>query len=194
MKFLRIFSNSSYKGTQNYINSQKKYTIIRTVLFFGISLSLFIVGRITTGSSKNMLTVVAILGCLPASKSAVEMIMYLRYQSCSPEAQEKIMANIGHLTGLFDMVFTSYKKNYTIAHIVVAGKTICGYTEDEKFVERDFNQHIIDILKVDNFKDVTVKIFTDLQKYEDRLQQMQELDQDSKATLPIIDTLKSVSL
>ncbi len=194
MKLLRIFSNSSYKGTQNYINSQKKYTALRTALFFGISLSLFIVGWVNTGTRSNILTVVAILGCLPASKSAVNMIMYLRYKSCSPQAQEKITANIGHLTGLYDMVFTSYKKNYVVAHIVVAGKTICGYTEDENFLERDFNQHITDILKVDHFKDVTVKIFTDLSKYEERLQQMQELDQDSKVTLPIIDTLKSVSL
>ena len=194
MKFLRIFSNSSYKGTQNYINSQKKYTALRTALFFGISLSLFIVGWVTTGTRSNMLTIVAILGCLPASKSAVNMIMYLRYKSCSPQAEEKITANIGHLTGLYDMVFTSYKMNYVITHIVVAGKTICGYTEDENFQERDFNQHITDILKADNFKDVTVKIFTDINKYKERLQQMQELEQDSKATLPIINTLKSVSL
>lgn len=194
MKFLRIFSSSSYKGTQDYINTQKKYTILRTVLYFGISLALFIVGWLTTGTRSNLLTVVAILGCLPASKSAVNMIMYLRYKSCSPEAEEKITANIGHLAGLYDMVFTSYKKNYVVAHIVVAGKTICGYTEDENFEERDFNQHITDILKAENFKDVTVKIFTDLNKYEERLQQMQELEQDSKATLPIIDTLKSVSL
>ena len=78
MQFKRMFSTDAYKGTSGYLRTQKNYEILRTVLYFAISLSLFIAGWVTTGSRENLLTIVAVLGCLPACKSLVEMFMFLR--------------------------------------------------------------------------------------------------------------------
>ncbi len=194
MQLLRMFSTDKYKGCRNYIKTQKKYEILRTVLYFGISLSLFIAGYVATKERINLLTVVAILGCLPASKSAVGMIMYLRFQGCSQEHADKIEAHIGDLQGLFDMVFTSYDKNYVVAHITVKGNTICGYTQAEKFDEQAFYKHINDILKADNFKETSVKIFKELDKYTNRLEQLKDLQTEEENTEGILNTLKSVSL
>lgn len=194
MQFKRFFSGASYKGTQNYINTQKKYEIIRTIVYFGISLGLFAAGWITTGDRLNLLTVVAVLGCLPASKSAVQMIMYLRFQSLSESAAKEIEQHSEGLSTLYDMIFTSYEKNFNIGHITIKGNTIVGYTEDAKFDEKAFYAHIDKTLKIDNIKNASVKIFSDLKKYTDRLEQMQELDTDEALTDSIINTLKSVVL
>ena len=83
MQFKRMFSTDAYKGTSGYLRTQKNYEILRTVLYFAISLSLFIAGWVTTGSRENLLTIVAVLGCLPACKSLVEMFMFLRYKGCN---------------------------------------------------------------------------------------------------------------
>ena len=194
MQLLRIFSGTNYKGTRNYLKTQKKFEIIRTVIYFGISISLFIAGWVATKERINLLTVVAILGCLPASKSAVGMIMYLRYPGCSKESGDAIEAHMDGLNGMFDMVFTSYDKNYQVAHVTVKGNTICGYTEDKNFEEQIFNKHISAILKADNYRDTSIKIFSDLNKYLERLEQLKELDTDATHTQGIMDTLKSVSL
>jgi len=194
MQLLRMFSKEKYKGTKYYIRTQKRYEILRTVIYFAISLSLFIAGYVATKSRMNLLTVVAVLGCLPACKSAVDMIMFLRYQGCSLENVEKIEASSHGLSVLFDMVFTSYSRNYEIAHMVVKGNTVCGFTEEKEFKEQDFNKHITDILKVDGYKEVSVKVFSDKNKYLERLKQLQELDTDETYTQGIINTLKSVSL
>lgn len=194
MQLLRMFSSEKYKGSREYLNKQKKYEILRTVIYFGISLSLFIAGYIATKERINLLTVVAILGCLPASKSTVAMIMYLRYNSCSTENADLIDKHIGCLRGLYDMVFTSYEKNYQIAHMIVKGNTICGFTQDEKFDEAAFYKHIDDILKVDYYKDTSVKIFKDINKYTERMEQLKELNTEEGNTEGIINTLKSVSL
>lgn len=194
MQLLRMFSADKYKGARDYLKTQKIYEILRTVLYFGISLSLFVAGYIATGERINLLTVVAILGCLPASKSAVEMIMFLRYKSCNSENADVIEEHIGDLNGLFDMVFTSYDKTYQIAHIVVKGNTICGFTQDQKFEEQAFYKHLGDILKADNYKDTSIKVFKDLKKYTERLEQLKELETDETNTAGIINTLKSVSL
>lgn len=194
MQLVRMFSKDKYKGTKNYIKTQKTYEILRTVIYFAISISLFIAGYVATKSRMNLLTIVAVLGCLPASKSAVDMIMYLRYKGCSPENAKKIEVSAGNLSGLFDMVFTSYSRNYVIAHMVVKGNTICGFTEEKEWKEQEFNKHITDILKVDGYKEVSVKIFSDMGKYTERLNQLKELDADETNTRGIINTLKSVSL
>ena len=73
MQFKRMFTTDAYRGTCGYLRTQKIYEILRTVLYFAISLSLFIAGWVSTGSRENLLTIVAVLGCLPACKSLVEM-------------------------------------------------------------------------------------------------------------------------
>lgn len=194
MQILRMFSNEKYKGTRNYLATQKKYEIMRTILYFGVSLSLFAAGWIATKSRLNLLTIVAVLGCLPASKSAVEMIMYLRFKGCTPENADRISEHTDGLEGLFDLVFTSYHSNYPVAHITVRGNTVCGFTQDSQFPEQEFYKHIAGILRADNFKEVSVKIFTDRKKYTERLEQLKELNGEDNITQGILSTLKSVSL
>lgn len=191
---IRLISTADYKGTRDYIRTQKVYEIIRTVLYFSISLSLFAAGYITTGNRLNLLTVVAVLGCLPASKSAVNMIMFLRYKGLSQEAAERIAPCEGELTCLYDMVFTSYSKTFEVGHMAVKGNTVCGYSEKKDFPEKEFQAHLEPIMKADSHKNVTVKIFTDLEKYAERLGQLQALETELGSTEGIVQTLKSVVL
>lgn len=194
MQVKRLFSTEDAKGTRNYVNTQKKYEILRTVLYFGISLSLFAAGYIQTGSRGNLLSIVAVLGCLPASKSAVGAVMFCRFRSCPEQAALEIEQHSQGMNCLYDMVFTSYKKNYVVSHLAVCGNTVCGYSADCKFEENEFYRHIGDILKMDGHKNVTVKIFTNLSRYTERLEQMKTLDMDDRETAAVIATLKSVVL
>lgn len=194
MQLKRLFSAAAARGSRNYLNTQKKYELARTLLYFAVSLSLFLAGYIQTKERTNLLTVVAILGCLPASKSAVSAVMYFRFKSCNSRTADMIEQHSGGLSCLFDMVFTSYKKNYCVAHLAVCGNTVCGFTESESFDENEFYKHIGDILKMDGHKNVTVKIFDNLNKYTERLKQMKELETDAAKSQAIINTLKSVAL
>lgn len=191
---IRIFSTTNYKGTRNYINSQKKYEIIRTILYFGISASLFLAGYITTKTKVNVLTIVAVCGCLPASKSLVGAIMFLRYKSCSKAVCDRLDNIKNSLTELYDMVFTSYDKNFNIAHMVIAGNTVIGYTESEKYDDKAFQTHVANVLKLDGHKNASVKIFTDINKYIDRIVQLNDSEADTSNSLAIANTLKSVVL
>lgn len=195
MQLKRMFSTAGVKGKRDYLDTQKKYEIMRTTAFFAISILLFLGGYIQTGSRANLLSIVAILGCLPASKSAVGMVMFLRFGSCSAGTADEIERHSQGLCCLYDMVFTSYKKNYPVSHLAVCGNTVCGFAESgERFQENDFYRHIADILKMDGHKGVTVKIYTNLQKYTERLEQMKGLEANEAGTGAVIATLKSVAL
>lgn len=195
MKHLvRLFSTSAYKGTKNYINSQKKYEIIRTVIYFAISASLFIAGYVTTKTKMNYLTIVAVVGCLPACKSLISVIMFLRYKSASETFCNRLATQNHRFCELYDMVFTSYDKNFSVSHIIIAGNTVCGYTETNSFPEKEFQNHINSVLKMDGHKNITVKIFTDMEKYLDRIVQLNDSEIDTSNSEAIAETLKSVAL
>ena len=117
MKLRRMFTTYGVKGTENYLNSQKKYELFRTLIYFSISVSLLIAGWVQTGSRANLLSIIAILGCLPASKSAVNTIMFYRFHSASKETIDAVKPHEKGLSALYDCVFTSYKKNYVVSHL-----------------------------------------------------------------------------
>ena len=56
------------KGTPGYLDYKRKIEIIRTIIYFGIVVAVFLLGYFQTGTRLNLLTVVAVLGCLPASR------------------------------------------------------------------------------------------------------------------------------
>ena len=194
MKLSRMFFNDDYKGTRDYLRIQGYYELARTIIYFMISMALFIAGIIATGSRMNLLTIVAVLGCLPACKSDIDAFMFLRYKGCSAVHADEIDAHMEGLRGLYDRIFTSYDKNYQVAHIAVKGNTLCGYTQDANFEEQRFYEHITHILRKDGFKDVSVKIFNDIHKYTARLEQMKDLETEERNTEGILNTLNSVSL
>ena len=195
MKFSRFFSGENYKGTKNYIKTQKVYEVVRTIIYFAISFSIFFAGLLTTKTKRNLLTIVAVLGFLPASKSLVNAIMFLRYKSLSEGNAKLIEEHVGDLSAIYDCVFTSYKQNFNIGHMVIKGNTVCGFCETEKFDEKAFYEHIDQMLKNDNLKNVNVKIFTDIKKYTDRLDSMNQSEKESEnLTNSVIASLLSVVL
>ncbi len=160
------------KGTEGYLSKQKKIEILKTVICFGISLILFIIGYVTTKTKGNLLTIVAVLGCLPASKCAVNMIMHLRIRECSKEAKEQLLLHSGNLNGYFNLYFTSYSKNYPTSYLVITANSILAYCESPKVVPKDFENHIKDLLIKDGVTDITVKLYLDLPKYIARLDEL----------------------
>lgn len=199
MDIKRLFTTSHVKGTKNYLNIQKKYEIIRTVIYFAISLSLFAAGWITTGERTNLLTIVAILGCLPASKSMVQAIMFCKYKSLDENDAAEIEKHSEGLNCLYDMIFTTREKTYPVLHVTVCGNTVAGYMPvstqgKKKLSDTDCAKHLDTCLKVDNYTNVTIKIFYDMQKYTERLKQMQELSDNEKLSEGIMHTLNSISL
>lgn len=76
------------KGNFGYLAARRRWAVARTILYFAISLSLFTAGYVAAGSKENLLTIVAVLGCLPACKSLVDVIMLFRAAQCSQKVRD----------------------------------------------------------------------------------------------------------
>lgn len=189
------------KGQYGYIRQQKIWASVRTVLLYALSLSVFGIGIGTTGTKENLLTVVAILGCLPAGRSTVNMIMFLRAEGCSKEAKEAVEGNVEEFTELYDLFFTSYERNYQVSHMVVKDHIVCGYSESKKMDIQACEKHLAAHLKQGGCKGAVVKIYDDMEKYREGLRNLRAKEkaapaagEDKKLETEILENLLAIAL
>jgi len=185
------------KGTYGYPVYERRFVILRTVLYFTISLAVFLLGYFSTGKKENLLTIVAVLGLLPSSKSLVSVIMYLRIPAFQETIYQEISAKADGLSAIYSMYLTSYKLNFPISCFIVRGNNLIGYTEFPSCDAPACEEHINNMLKQNSIKDVTVKIFHDQKKFMNRLEQLRALehaDELCKKETEILELLCNISL
>jgi len=163
------------KGTAGYIKAKKKKTLLFTIFEFGVVLGLIVLGVMTTGDRLNLLTLVAILGCLPASKKLVEFIMIAPHHSISEEMAAEIDLNAELLTRIYDLVFTSEKNIMPVECIVISNNMICGYTSSQKTDIAVLTEHLKQYLYANQLTDVSVKIFDNYVAFETRAEGMNKI-------------------
>lgn len=155
------------KGSIEYISKRKKNTILRTILFFGAAFSVLAIGYFSTGTTKNYLTIIAMLGMLPASRSAVEMIISLRVK----EVDETLFHKMEELSknAAFDLqynlYFTSEKQNYPVDVLFVTNNCIIGYKNDAKYELKDVKKHMETYMKKDGYSPKIINIVKEESKF-----------------------------
>ncbi|MCR5670165.1 MAG: hypothetical protein K6G10_04100 [Butyrivibrio sp.] len=164
-----------YKGEFGYISYRKKVGMIRTGIFLFLVLVTFIIGLISFGSQKNVLSIVAALLCLPTGWSAVNMIMFIKYSSCTEKDYEKIEKHKGDLFMQYDHIITSYEKNYKVCASTVLDKNICCYTDDKDYDLADCEKHIMKMMAQNGYGSYSIKIFDNIDKFCERLEGLEKL-------------------
>ena len=81
------------KGEYKYASYSKVRNWIITLVMYALSAAIYTIGYVTTGSNRNLLTIVAILGVLPASKSLIGAIMSSRVKVLNESMYAKIEDN-----------------------------------------------------------------------------------------------------
>ena len=163
------------KGNPGYIEKRKQNRILKTVMQFGIVAALLVLGVAQTNTRLNLLTLVAVLGCLPASKSLVEVIMLFPHHSIEAAKANEIREKTPELTVAYDLVFTSEKHIMPVDCVIISDNTICGYTSKEKTDTVFAAKHLKQILYANQFTNVSVKIFDNYNAFVNRAGEMNSL-------------------
>ena len=167
------------RNEKGYLVRKRKREIIKTIFYFMIPIILFVAGYIATKSRLNLLTVVAILGMLPASRILVTTIMYIKSKGISEEDYTQIHELTQQLTGSYDNVFTTYEKTYEVPSVVVRSGNVCGYVAKEYKTLDALEKHLTISIKKEGYS-VNVKIFETLEAYKNRLQSLNKLEESEK--------------
>lgn len=156
------------KGEFGYIHSEKIKRVLVTLVLFLIPLAAFIGGVVVTGTKNNIITVIALVGCLPACRSLVSAIMMCMQKPMDPAVYEKIKAHAGDLVMSYEMYLTTYEKSTFVESFAVCGNKVVGYSSRIQGSPQFVEQHVKKTLKQNGYK-ADVKVLTELNPYLERL-------------------------
>ncbi|MDO4632305.1 MAG: hypothetical protein Q4B01_00440 [Eubacteriales bacterium] len=171
------------KGKYGYLKYEKKKRTLITAVMFAIPLVIYITGLLQTGTRKNMFTFVAIMGCLPASRSAIGMILVLLQKPMQEALYRECQEHVRDLDVLYECVVSSEKRNTSIACIVLYGLNVICYSEDPKLNASETETHIKKILQGNGFRS-NVKIFTEKKGFFRRVDELYALKQAGGEQIP----------
>ena len=163
------------KGCAGYLRAKKMRTMITTILAFALVAAIVITGYITTHTRLNMLTLVAVLGCLPACRLLVSLIMLMPHHSIDEAKELEISGVTEELTVVYDLVVTSEKKVMPIEVATIFNNTVCGYVSSNKVDTTYAAEHIKSIMLQNHLDKVTVKLFHDYKAFLTRAEGMNNI-------------------
>ena len=167
------------KGYYGYVKKERMKRLGVTVLLFGIPLLLFITGYLTTKTTKNLFTVIAVVGCLPACKALVGLIMILLVKPMQAADYREIRKHAGQVLVGYELYITSYEHSEFVCAAAVHGGQIICYSDRLKNPPELLEDHIAGLMQQNGFKE-KVKVFTRLEQFTDRLDSLnahyEELD------------------
>lgn len=166
------------KGSSGYVRYEKVKRALIALLMFAIPLTIFFTGWITTGTRKNLLTIVAILGIIPAARFAVSWIMIMLQKDVPSDVVKHTEEAAGDLVHGYELTVTAYEGRMPLDAVVVrSGSAAClslnGKKEQFGFMEK----HIESILHKNGYKKVKVKIFGEEKSFLERIWSMKKADE-----------------
>ncbi|WP_287449724.1 hypothetical protein [Sellimonas sp.] len=164
------------KGDAGYIRTQKRRRTFYTTFLFAVSIAVFLTGYFTTHTRNNVLTIVAVLGCLPAAKAAVGLIILLPYHTIDEKKQILLREKAPLITVAYDLVITSREKIMPIDVIAISGHLVCGYVSRTKVDLAYTEKYIKTTLKENHYDKMTVKLFTDYNAFLGRAEGMNNIE------------------
>ena len=165
------------KGKFGYTLSHRKWQILKMSLYIALALAVFLLGLIVTKTTKNVLSIVAIVGALPISKEMVGVIMSYKRKPMEKALYEQISAKAGDLEQIYELLFTTQEKSYGVEAAIVEGRDVICYTVDPKCEVQVLQKHLLKMLDANGHKQ-NVKVYTDLKKFLDRVADLERREKE----------------
>ena len=144
-------------------------------LMFAIPLAIFATGLIMHHTRNNILTVVAVVGVIPAARFAVSWIMVFLEKDVPEDIMLITEKNAPDLIRGYELCVTAYEGRMPLDAVVVCGNSVACYSSrgnKEKFSFME--KHMSKILSSNDIYGVKVKIFNEKKAYAERIRSLNE--------------------
>jgi hypothetical protein len=148
------------KGTYGYLKYRKKIALLIMVASYAVIAGLFLIGFIATKSTANIMTVVAVVGALPAAKFTVDFVVLVPHHSASAELVQKTENAFGGLEVYYDLVFSNSTSPIGTQAVVVADTLAIALTDEEKADARLFEKSVEEFSEKSGHP-LNIKLYTD---------------------------------
>ena len=161
------------KGDRGYFKSEKKKRLLVFLALLCLPLLIYFIGWAVNHTNATIITVLAIVGVLPACRALVGVIMIMPRQEMPESDYEAIQQHVGSLTMGYELYMTEYEKNTPVEAVAIAGNTIVGLVRSPKADLRFGEKHITNILRQNGIPS-HVTLMSDMKKFLERLDSMDE--------------------
>lgn len=162
------------KGTYGYLKSMHLYSALKAAVFLGFSLFLYLCSKVFFTRHSGVFIILAIISAIPAAMSVVSLVMYARFNTGRREIYERTEELKGDVPVLYDCVVTTSQKSYAVNVFLSANKNLIGYSEYKGVEIAELTRHLEYMLKKNNFTGFNIKIYTEYEKYIERLEYIAE--------------------
>lgn len=153
------------KGSYGYLQNLRKVSLLKSLLLLAAVFAVYFAARLYFHTNKNVFSILAALGALPAGRSVVVTVMSMRARSASPQAKAAVDQVKGLDNAGFDLYLTGYEHAFSLSHAAVIGHRVAGLTEDEGTDMGLCRSHIEQMLEKDGQRGFEVRIFRDPDEY-----------------------------
>lgn len=182
------------KGRPGYIRVRKIRYLLGAIVEFAVVIALLVLGYMQTGSRLNLFTVIAVVGCLPASKMLVEFITMAPYGSVSSDIYKELEKKAPLPPRAYDLILTSPEKVMPVSVMFFCGHTICGYAQSDRVDEAKCAGYIREMLEKNGYEKMTVKIFHDYKAFLARAEGMNNITAVEQKERKLEENIKKIIL
>ena len=159
------------KGTYGYLDRLKVQEWKKAAVMLAVPILVFLIGWAVMKTRLQVVTVIAIVGCLPGCNQVVHAILASKYHSMDRALYEEVEAVRGGRMVLYENVFTTYDKNFAVDSIIISGRGVLGYSSDEKTDAKAAETHLTAILRQNSYKQ-NVKVMKDKKAFLARVKEL----------------------
>lgn len=197
MKRERCNMLTTRKGDFGYLKKQPIRIGLFSLLIVIVSAIIFMYGFITKGDAKNLFTLFAVLGMLPAAKFLVSFILQVKAEkySCPKELHENVVNVLGDskIVVGYDFYLTSYKEDYPVPVCLIAdGQIICLIKSNKNYV-KELKEHLDKYLASNAINGFKVTVFEKESKLLERLEVLKK-NEPVEADYKALALIKNLSL
>lgn len=155
------------KGSFGYLQKKRVFSLVKSILFLAAVLIIYFTALHHFHTNKNIFSIIAAVGALPAGRSIVETVMCYRARSASDRVRQKVeeIPGISSCYSLYDLYLTSYERAYSLSHAAIGNGLLVGLTETQDTDCRLCGQHICDMAAKEGIEGFKADIYRDLDEY-----------------------------
>ena len=171
------------KGSFGYLKKKRILSAVKSLLLLAAVFICYFAALRHFHTNKNIFSIAAALGALPAGRSIVMTIMLMRARGASEYVRAAVDAVRGLQPGWsgYDLCLTAYDTAFSLSHAAVMAGRVVGLTENPQTNCRQCEDHIRQILEKNGLTGYEVRIYDSLEPYRKALESLAALTGKSEA-------------
>lgn len=149
------------KGNAGYISGRKKTLGLQTAAVFALAVIVFVVGLVLMSGVLNLLTIAALLVCVPGVRLLRQFLEVFPYHTIEENEYQEIEEKGYLLTTAYDLVLKTKKHTMPLSAVVISNHTVFGYAPDKKADPELTAAYLKKMLTKTRMQPSTVKVFSE---------------------------------